>query len=1707
MAINIKFDLNGNPELPTIILTERNGDRLGQLYVNADSVDMSGKMNSASEISFTLNKYIEGQCNYLWDKGLNCKLIYCKEWDMYFEIRVELDEETETIKTVFCTQLAQAELSQIMLYGMEINTDDDIAREDYKPNVLYNVDDPDSSILNRILDKAPHYSIVHVDYTIANIQRSFSFDDKSIVDAFSEIEKEIGCLFVYHSNSDENGKIQRTISVYDLQQNCLNVNCGYRGEFTGTCPKCGSSNIKYGYGKNTSIFVTADELASGGIQFVTDTDSVKNCFKLEAGDELMTATIRNCNPNGTDFIWYFSDDIKANMPKQLVDKIEEYDVLYDYYYRDYESNVNVGSMMNYNKLVTKYSEFNHDLQKISTPIKGYSALMNAYYNAIDLYLFLESSLMPSVEIEKTNAEQQAALLSSSYISPVAVASINNASLSTVNSAVLAMVKTIIKPTYKVKIKSSDWFDYGGEKIWKGSFTITSYADEEDTVTSQVISIVVNDNRELFVKQKINKALNQDNTDDYSVTKLFDKEYNVFCEELKKYALIPLNNFRDACQACIDIFIEQGIVNNFSNDNLNNELYDKLYKENNELYDKLYVPYFNKLLAIDAEIKVRENEINVIKGIYNSDNELITDGLMTYIEKCKKVVQNILDFEAYLGHDLWMEFCSYRRESKYFNDNYISDGLNNAELFDRALQFIEVAENEIYKSSELQHSISTSLKNLLAIPKFKCLIDSFEVGNWILVQIDDCIYKLRLLEYNINFGDFNNIKVEFSDVMRIKNGFTDLEDIFEQANSMATSYDSVKKQAKQGNEAKGTILQWLNNGLNSALVRIQNNNNEEVTYSKSGILCRSYNDITDDYSPEQLRLTHNILAFTADNWKTAKLAIGKHNYMSYESKSDDWIANEGYGVSADFVTAGQVIGSRIVGGEIFSSNYHKGTAGSSSNKPQGTYINLMTGSFDLGSGKMSYNAKDNRFTLRGVTIEWDSTNSPSSSDIEGLEEYLNQLDGRIQTYSQTIDPSIGWSDFDKENHIGDLWLNPDDGITRRWTGTKWEIVTDSELQELAASKAQIFTVTPTPPYYLGDLWVQGSTGDIMHCIKAREQYDSFNKNDWEISSKYTDDTALNDFLLGEYKDDLIKIGSQIDGKARSWYQSTDPSLTWDKNEDHEGDLWYNSSPNSQDTYIYENGAWKKTSVPKEMFDLIDGIASIYVTMPENPVVGDLLIPTSNIGNYKKGKVYKYDGKTWVEISYTDDTRANEAYNLADSAKGIAENAKSLGETLSNGLGFKTAVTGEYIISPVIAGGHLLIGDTTGTYAQITTNGTLSCANANINGTITGSSFIGGSMESTNFIGGSIKSTNYEENEQGTYIDLNNGYFEVGGGSLVYSNNIISLGKQNDTSIINLCGGLGQIKFTTIDKEVGTKGLQISTPTHDIGNINIRANNSNGQVRLYAGDDFNESSGQYSSIINSATGNISLVASNWSRDESGNIEWNDFSSIRITHGSVAIKSNSSLLIQSDSIILEPESKICAYFTSSNDTYELLRMTTLDNTNNTTTCVIGEGTNSTYIKSAAEVRLQNKNNAIMFKAYDSDTTAYNAFFEPSNDGKVTLGTSNHKWYVLYASNATIQTSDRREKENIVPLDTSELFDGLKPVQYNYINGNNKICYGLIAQDVIETMNKLGIDETQIDLVHHDFFPDEETGLEKDTYGIAYTNLIAMLIHEVQKLKQKVK
>ena len=886
MAVKIPFDSAMLPIMPTFVLATRGGEKLGMLPVS--HLHFADEFASKSDLQFVVYKYNNDVELDIWDQIVDFKLVWCPEWDIWYEISVEINETNTILKNVSCGTLGVAELSQIKIYNTEINTEEDIAREDYVPTTLYNASNPSASLLNRILEKAPHYSIKHVDSTIAHIQRTFSFDNKSICDVFKEVAEEIGCLFVYNSGTI-NGAIERSISVYDLESNC--EDCGFRGEFDVVCPNCGGTSIQNGYGDDTNILATIDNIASE-IGYSSDTASVKNCFRLVAGDDLMTATIANCNPNGSSYIWHITDETMSDMSSALRGKVNDYNALYEYYRNENEVTIDSTLLASYNALVTKYQVYKPELRPLPQSFIGYSSLMDAYYDTIDFNLLLQSQLMPSPQIPETSAAMEAAKLTTANLSPIGVTNINTCSNATATSAVLSIAKTVIDPRYQVKVASSSYQNY----VWSGVFTVTNYADETDTATTATINIVITGDYETYVKQRIEKILSQDSDYVTNISDLFKLSNSNFAAAIKRYCLNSLVSFQSACQSCIDILVEQGIAND-----------ETWASEANNLYNNLYTPYYQKLQILEAEVALREYEISIVAGVRDVNDELLEDGVQTLIMHQVREIQSALDFEKYLGETLWKEFAAYRREDTYQNDNFISEGLTTAELFENAREFINVASSELFKASTLQHSISSKLKNLLVIEAFKPIIKNFKIGNWIRIMVDGKICKLRLLRYEIDFDNLSNIDVGFSDVKQIRNGLSDLQNILNNASTMSSSYEATIRQVEQNKKAKKIVNDWINKGLDMTQAKIVSSaTDQNISWDEHGILCRQFDSTTDSYDDRQLKIINRGLYVTDNNWLTSKAGIGDFIFYNPETGQME----EAYGVIADTLVGNLILSQKV-----------------------------------------------------------------------------------------------------------------------------------------------------------------------------------------------------------------------------------------------------------------------------------------------------------------------------------------------------------------------------------------------------------------------------------------------------------------------------------------------------------------------------------------------------------------------------------------------------------------------------------------------------------------------------------------------------------------------------------------------------------------------------------------------------------------------------
>lgn len=317
----------------------------------------------------------------------------------------------------------------------------------------------------------------------------------------------------------------------------------------------------------------------------------------------------------------------------------------------------------------------------------------------------------------------------------------------------------------------------------------------------------------------------------------------------------------------------------------------------------------------------------------------------------------------------------------------------------------------------------------------------------------------------------------------------------------------------------------------------------------------------------------------------------------------------------------------------------------------------------------------------------------------LDEIKAQLDGQIEQHFYQIDPSplstapgseagvpnSGWTDANtKENHLGDLYYNTTSGKVWRYVkiswrpkpgyapGTfyVWKELQDSELAqaiaianealELGKEKNRIFTSTPVTPYDVGDLWVQGATGDIMRCKTARES-GAFTSSDWEKASKYTDDSALKNFINGDFANAIDTMTEQIDGKIETWFQTSDPASNWTTNEEkakHVGDMWYNSSTKLlkcyRQTFRFVNGMgtvvyiWQTIEDKKAIDaydaaskaqDTADGKRRVFVAQPYPPYdVGDLWVDGKELRRCITERASgSWNTNDWVVAVYYDNTQ--------------------------------------------------------------------------------------------------------------------------------------------------------------------------------------------------------------------------------------------------------------------------------------------------------------------------------------------------------------------------------------------------------------------------------------------------------------------------------------
>jgi hypothetical protein len=132
------------------------------------------------------------------------------------------------------------------------------------------------------------------------------------------------------------------------------------------------------------------------------------------------------------------------------------------------------------------------------------------------------------------------------------------------------------------------------------------------------------------------------------------------------------------------------------------------------------------------------------------------------------------------------------------------------------------------------------------------------------------------------------------------------------------------------------------------------------------------------------------------------------------------------------------------------------------------------------------------------------------------------------------------------------------------------------------------------------------------------------------------------------------------------------------------------------------------------------------------------------------------------------------------------------------------------------------------------------------------------------------------------------------------------------------------------------------------------------------------------------------------------------------------------------------------------------------------------------------------------------FNATLRPQTNNSRSLGNSEKRWSAVFATNGTINTSDVRDKNDIVELTYGmEAIRQLRPVTYRWNDPNlgrdKKI--GLIAQELLAVIPEVVMTEELV--------ADDETSASTwksaNRLGVYYSDLIPVLVKGLQEVDQK--
>lgn len=867
--------MSGTYTKPKCYLCETNKEKICPL----ETTNMQGtfKFNSYSELSFDVarfyNDVISGdiRINPYYDKLEAVRLVYLEGFG-YFELQDPsiVGDGIKEVKSLSANSLeytlTQKYIEDLYVNTGEINSVEVMVADDRGttiiPVTLCNDSDHELSLLHLILERVYGWNVGHVDDSLKTLSRQFEVDRTSVYDfIINEICEKFNCYAMFDTEENTINLYAETRTVKFAGNN--KVNTFYVSPVfkeIGTVSVGGYKTTNYEYNESSGELVLGDTPGNGVIIEVTD-------GALSDWETDVYVTFDNLAQEMN--ISYSADDIKTVLTVTGADDLDirevnnglPYIVDLSYFYSvDWMGQDLYDAYKNYlSKSTTLQEQYKINSQKI---LEYSNQILYEQYRVSLEYSEVSG---PTSELIGTYYVRGGDEATGYYYNEVTLPADWKADTtyystrgSDINEDIVGDLYAALKTYYKAYCETER--DTG-----VGAGDISGFEDEESTLKDDFNFMESPSFDDLVT------ALKNNNDPDGIVLKFFCKMWEPIGTKL-------LNNYLKVYKDIQTTNVSAGWSERKSDD-----------------YG-LYYPVLLIIESIETTIAERQKKIDeltaAMKACSVSNAEIANDLL----------IDNNFD------DDQKIRLSAFLREDKYTDDTFLETGEETTEeLFQIKQELLECGRIELSKICEPALKFSMSLANIYALPEFAPIMSQFKLGNLIKVALrSDYVKHARLMQVNLNFEDFSDFSCEFGDLASIRSQSDLHADLLSQAVSAGKSVASSASYWNKGTDTATAIDVSIQQGLLDAAISIKSiNATQSVEIDDYGIHLLDRNPRTGEVSPEQGWIVNNKFLYSDDGFKTTKSVFGKYE-INGQTK---------WGLLSDAVVAGDIIGSRIVGGTI------------------------------------------------------------------------------------------------------------------------------------------------------------------------------------------------------------------------------------------------------------------------------------------------------------------------------------------------------------------------------------------------------------------------------------------------------------------------------------------------------------------------------------------------------------------------------------------------------------------------------------------------------------------------------------------------------------------------------------------------------------------------------------------------------------------------